>query len=186
MALAPPVAGLPPSKTSTLAVWSLILGCLAIVLLLGCIGPVVAIPAVICGHLAYSRIKRSAGALSGQGMALAGLITGYISIGLSIILIPLAAAIALPNFVKARQTAQQNLCINNLRMIDGAKQSWGLEKQKTAQDIPTADDLAPFLRQGFASLRCPQGGTYSINNLGEPPTCSFPNHHLPPARQIER
>src|SRR5947207_4287706 len=89
MALDPPVAGLPTSKTSTLAVWSLILGCLAIVLLLGCIGPVVAIPAVICGHLAYSRIKRSAGALSGEGMALAGLITGYISIGLSIILIPL-------------------------------------------------------------------------------------------------
>lgn len=184
MALDPPLAGLPTSKTSTLAVWSLILGCLAIVLL--CIGPVLAIPAVICGHLAYPRIKRSAGALSGEGMALAGLITGYISIGLSIILIPLMAAIALPNFVKARQTAQQNSCINNLRMIDGAKQSWALEKQKTAQDIPTPDDLAPFLRQGFASLHCPLGGTYSINNVGEPPTCSIPNHHLPPSRQIER
>src|SRR5258708_23267703 len=93
-------------KTSPLAIWSLVLGCLGIVLLLVCIGPLFAIPAVICGHLAYSRIKRSAGALSGEGMALGGLITGYISIGLSVFLIPIMVAIAIPNFVKARQTAQ--------------------------------------------------------------------------------
>ena len=83
----------------SLAVWSLVLGILAIVLSVVCIGPLFAIPAVICGHMAYSRIKRSAGALSGEGLALGGLITGYLSLAL-IPLIGIMAAIAIPNFVK--------------------------------------------------------------------------------------
>ena len=107
--------------------------------------------------MAYSRIKRSGGALSGGGLALGGLITGYISIGLSLFLIPMMLAIALPNFVKARQTTQQNSCINNLRMIDSAKQSWALEKKATAEDMPTADDLSPFLGKSFCFFPLPCG-----------------------------
>src|SRR5437868_4260954 len=116
----PPVFSVGSPKTSPLAVWSLVLGCVGIVLLLGCIGPLLAIPAVICGHMAQGRIKRSAGALTGQGLALGGLITGYVTIGLSFLIIPMMLAIAVPNFVRARQIAQTNMCINNLRMIDGA------------------------------------------------------------------
>jgi hypothetical protein len=172
----PPPLG---SKPPPLAIWSLVLGCLGIVLLLGCIGPLFGIPAVICGHLAYSRIKRSGGVLSGEGMALAGLITGYVSIGLSLLFIPIMLAIAVPSFVKARQTAQQNMCINNLRMIDGAKQSWSLEKKATAEDTPAAGDLTQFLGKNFSLLRCPAGGVYTINKVSEPPTCSVPNHRLP-------
>jgi hypothetical protein len=181
MADEPPVPPIPEVKTSTLAIWSLVLGCLGLVLLLVCIGPLFSIPAVICGHMAHSRIKRAGGSLSGQGLALGGLITGYVSIALAVVLIPLMVAFAVPNFVKVRQTAQQSLCINNLRIIDGAKQSWALEKQKTGEDIPTADDLAPYLGKGFASLRCPLGGSYSINKVSEPPTCSNPTHRLPTA-----
>jgi Domain of unknown function (DUF4190) len=173
---APPVFA---SKNSPLAIWSLVLGCLGIVLLLVCIGPLFAIPAVICGHMAYSRIKRSDGALIGAGMALAGLITGYSSIGLSVILIPMMLAIAVPNFVKARQTAQQSICINNLHMIDSAKQSWALEKKATTEDSPTVADVTPFLGRSFDSLHCPEGGTYALNKVGEPPTCSIANHRLP-------
>ena len=173
---APPVAG---TKTSPLAIWSLVLGCLGIVLLLVCIGPFFAIPAVICGHMAHSRIKRSAGTLSGEGMALGGLITGYISLGLSLFLIPMMLAIALPNFVKARQVAQQNVCINNLRMIDGAKQQWALENKKTEDDTPSKQALTDILHKDFSSLRCPANGSYSINRVGTPPTCTIPNHRLP-------
>lgn len=185
MELEPPLAGAPQPKTSSLAIWSLVLGCLGIVLLLVCIGPVFAIPAVICGHLAYSRIRRSTGALSGQGLALAGLITGYIGIALAVLSIPMMLAIAVPNFTRARQAAQVNLCINNLRMIDSAKQTCALEKKLTAEDTPTADDLKPYLRQDFKTLRCPAGGSYSINKIGEAPTCTIPNHVLPtaPGRQ---
>jgi competence protein ComGC len=174
-----PPSSAPEAKNSGLAIWSLVLGILGLVLLLFCVGPLFAIPAVICGHIAYGRIKRSGGALSGQGLALAGLITGYVTIGLAIIVIPMMAAIAIPNFVKARDTAQKNQCINNLRIIDGAKQQWALENNKTADAIPTAQDLDKYIPKGFNSLHCAKDGTYTINKVGEAPTCSVPEHHLP-------
>ncbi len=88
------------------------------------------------------------------------------------------AGVAVPNFVKARTTSQQNACINNLRQIYAAKQEWALEKNKAQTDVPTWDDLAPYL-QGPVPLKCPAGGTYSINAVSQPPTCSVPGHALP-------
>jgi hypothetical protein len=174
----PPLPGnAPQPKNSGLAIGSLVLGIIGLVLLLVCIGPLFAIPAVICGHMAYSRIKRSGGALVGQGMALAGLITGYLSIGLSVFLIPMMLAIAIPNFVKARDVAMENACINNLRMIDAAKQQWALQNSKNAGDVPTAADLKPFLKTGAFPI-CPSGGTYTIGAVSNAPTCSIPGHKL--------
>jgi competence protein ComGC len=171
----PPIAAPPaPRKNSALAIWSLILGILS----LTCFWLLSAIPAVICGHLAYSRIKRSGGTLEGSGLALGGLITGYISIALSIFMIPLLAAIAIPNLVKAREVAQMNACRNNLRQIEGAKQVWALEHKKEQTDSPTAEDLSAYVKNGFHSLMCPAGGTYSINAVNESPTCSIPKHTL--------
>lgn len=171
----PPIAAV---KTSPLAIWSLVLGILGLVLLVVCVGPLFAIPGVICGHLAYSRIKRSGGVLTGEGIALAGIITGYVSIALALVWIPLMIAIAVPNFVKARQTAQTHACINNLQQIESAKQQWVLENKKGTNETPTAQDLAPFLSQTFSSLHCPAGGTYTINKASELPTCSIQNHRL--------
>jgi competence protein ComGC len=181
----PPITGTAPQpKTSALAIWSLVLGILGLVLLWVCIGPLFAIPGVICGHLAYSRIKRSSGTLAGQGMALAGLITGYVSIGLSVLLVPMMLAIAIPNFVKARETAQMNACINNLRLIDAAKQEWVLENNKQSTDTPTQADLTHLKHgQSFKNDQfptCPAGGTYTIGPVGEAPTCSIPKHQLSP------
>jgi hypothetical protein len=174
----PPITGnTPPPKTPALAIWSLILGIIGLLLLVVCIGPLFAIPGVICGHMAYSRIKRSGGALSGEGMALAGLITSYVSIGMIIFMIPLMA-IAIPNFVRARETAQMNMCINNLRQIDAAKQEWALENNKKGADTPTQADVAHFLKNGQFP-KCIAGGTYTIGPVNEPPTCSIPKHQLP-------
>jgi type II secretory pathway pseudopilin PulG len=86
------------------------------------------------------------------------------------------AAIAIPNFVKARTTSQENACINNLRQIDGAKQEWALEKGKKSTDTPTMDDLKPYLRN---IPHCPAGGAYTINAVGQSPECSIPDHKLP-------
>jgi competence protein ComGC len=172
----PPVSGNPSvPKTSALAVWSLVLGILSLVICLFAI--LAAIPGVICGHMALSRIKASGGALAGQGLAIAGLITGYLGILLGLIAIPMVLAIAIPNFVKARETVQMNVCLSNLRQIDAAKQQWALDNKKQATDIPTESDLAPYLK-GVATLKCPAGGTYQINAVGEKPTCSNPKHKL--------
>ncbi len=172
-----PTIPVPPknSGNSGLAIWSLVLGILS----LTCFSIFSAVPAVICGHVARARINRSGGALEGGGLALGGIITGYISIGLSILMIPMLLAIAVPNFVKARNVAQMNACINNLRQIDGAKQTWALDLKKESTDTPTSADLQPYLKKGFEGLTCPAGGVYKINSVGEKPTCSIANHELP-------
>ena len=175
---APPLSTFPAEpKNCGLAVWSLVLGILAIVLSVVCIGPLLGIPAVICGHMAYSRIKRSAGALSGEGLALGGLITGYVSIAL-IPIIGMLAAIAIPNFVRARTTAQMNACLSNLRQIDDAKQQWATQNKKEPTDTPTPQELEAYLHRSFTTLKCPAGGVYTINAAGEKPTCSIPQHEL--------
>jgi hypothetical protein len=131
--------------------------------------------AVIFGHIALSKIKRSGGMLGGRGLAIGGLVTGYISLAL----IPFLAAIAIPNFVKARDTAQKNACINNLRIIDTAKQQWALENSKTADAVPTPHDLDKYIPGGFAHLHCQRDGEYVIGKVSEEPTCSIPGHALP-------
>jgi competence protein ComGC len=92
----------------------------------------------------------------------------------------MAAAIAIPNFTRARETSQKNACINNLRLIDSAKQQWALEHNKTSTDIPTMEDLKPYFagRKGSAPT-CPAHGTYTIGSAGEKPTCSVAGHELP-------
>lgn len=90
----------------------------------------------------------------------------------------LLGAIAIPNFVKARTTSQQNACINNLRQLDAAEQQWALENGKPATAVPTKADLLPYL-SGHTWPVCPQGGTYTISAVNDKPTCSIPGHVLP-------
>lgn len=73
----------------------------------------------------------------------------------------------------------RNTCINNLRQIDGAKQQWALEKNKSTDDVPSADDLLPYLKDGVFPV-CPDGGAYSINAVDAVPTCTIQGHALPP------
>jgi hypothetical protein len=78
----------------------------------------------------------------------------------------------------ATAQAQLNTCINNLRQIDAAKQQWALENNKTADAIPTEQEVAQYLK-GNVLPTCPSGGIYMINAVGEAPTCSIPGHVLP-------
>jgi hypothetical protein len=167
----------PLAKVSALAIWSLVLGILGLVVLIACIGPLFAIPAIICGHMAYSRVRRSGGILVGEGMALAGLIMGYIGVVLGMVWIPFALSVGIPSFAKAREATHKRRCLDNLRRIDGAKQFWALQNNKDTNSTPTMQELIPFLK-GDTTLRCPAGGTYSINRLGTPPTCSIASHDL--------
>jgi len=73
----------------------------------------------------------------------------------------------------------RNSCINNLRQIDGAKQQWALEKNKTLDAVPTERDLLPYLKDGVFPI-CPEGGTYSIKSVDALPTCTVSGHALPP------
>lgn len=80
----PGAAGMMPTSNG-MAITSMILGICSIVLTLGCgIGFILAIPAVILGHISRKQIKDSAGQQTGDGMALAGLIIGYIVLALAV------------------------------------------------------------------------------------------------------
>ncbi len=98
-----------------------------------------------------------------------------VEIMIVVAIIGLLAAIAIPNFVKARTTAQKNACINNLRQIDGAIQTFALENKKAASDPVGENDVTPYLKSG-ASVSCPAGGTsfsdsYSVTDCQTVPTC---------------
>ena len=93
-----------------------------------------------------------------------------------------AAATAQQTLTQAETAvAERNACINNLRQIDAAKNQWALENNKTVGAVPTAQDIAPYVKldaNGNIS-GCPSGGTYTIGAVGVPPTCSIPGHVLP-------
>ena len=81
----PPTVPQTVPHTPAVAIWSLILAVLSFT----CGWLFTAIPAVICGHIARSKIRKSGGALGGKGIATAGLILGYIALVLCIMGIPL-------------------------------------------------------------------------------------------------
>src|SRR6476469_6475414 len=84
-----------------------------------------------------------------------------VEIMIVVAIIGLLAAIAIPNFVRARTVSQANACINNLRLIDGAKQQWALEAKKASTDTPNDTDLTPYLGRGGGALPiCPIGTDY--------------------------
>jgi len=109
-----------------------------------------------------------------------------VEIMIVVAIIGLLAAIAIPNFVRARTTSQTNACINNLRQIDGAIQQWALENNAAPGDAVTEADVAPFLGRNSAaatfvdaSCECPAAGTYTVTTVDAAPTCDVVNHVLP-------
>jgi prepilin-type N-terminal cleavage/methylation domain-containing protein len=108
-----------------------------------------------------------------------------VEIMIVVAIIGLLAAIAIPNFVKARTTSQCNACINNLRQIDSAANQFALEKgQTTGATINYPTDLLPYIKlNSSASIpQCPAGGTYSDGTVGSNPACTLstlvPPHSL--------
>jgi hypothetical protein len=91
--------------------------------------------------------------------------------------IGMLAAIAIPSFVKARSTSQQNACINNLRQLDAAKEQWAMASNSAAGAIPVEKEALQYIR-GAAMPICPQGGSYTLNVIGVTPTCSHPGHAM--------
>ncbi len=103
-----------------------------------------------------------------------------IAIGVVMLMVVVAAAM-LPAFIRARTTPAEIGCINNLRLIDSAKQQWALEQRKKASDTPTWEDIRPYIGRGSNGELpvCHHGGTYTIGPVGKPPTCSYPGDILP-------
>ncbi len=129
------VAGTPPTvENSGMALASMILG------ISGFICGVTAIPAVICGHIALSRIKQSQGRIEGRGFAIAGLLTGYI--GCFILLIAFLVGLSAPMIIRQRKKADQTEANHNARSFSYAL----MEFESEYGSFPNAS-TAPLVSQ---------------------------------------
>jgi prepilin-type N-terminal cleavage/methylation domain-containing protein len=91
-----------------------------------------------------------------------------------VVVIGLLAAIAIPNFVKARTTASKNICNSYcLPQLVEAKKRWAQDNKKQAGDTPAWGDLVGTDKYIKSMPACPAGGAYSLNNLATKPTCSI-------------
>lgn len=103
---------LPVVKKSKLAVVSLVLGVLSPC----CFYFFTGIPAVICGHLALNKIKHSAGTLTGSGLAIAGLVLGYISF-FSLFVVGILSGLAIPAITGVLDEAKLAASVSNVKSL---------------------------------------------------------------------
>lgn len=100
-------------------------------------------------------------------------------------IIGLLAAIAIPNFIRARTQSQTKTCLGNLRQIDNGVQRWALEHNKSGADAVTEADVAPYLGRSVdpltfdaAGVKCPASGTYGVTDIQSAPTCTVNGHEI--------
>ncbi len=114
--LPPPVpAPIVAEETSGKAVASLICGIINIF-------PFCVI-AIILGHISLSQIGKSAGRLKGRGLAIAGLVMGYLGL-VAIPFILIVAAIAIPNLLRAKIFANESSAVGSVRNLVSAEISY--------------------------------------------------------------
>jgi hypothetical protein len=145
----------PSAPTSGLAIASLVLG-IASILSSG----LTAVPAVVCGHLSLSQIKRDASRYSGSGLAIAGLIMGYFGIALLLMMIVMViflgviAGVGFPVFVKAmNDVPHQTDCLSHARQIANACKSYA--KDHDGRYPESLTDLVPKYIPDRLTLACP-------------------------------
>jgi len=143
--VAPQLPGFVPAENSGLAITSMVLG------ISGFFCGVTAIPAVICGHIALSKIKHSQGRLTGGGFAIAGLITGYLGI---FVFIAMLAGLTAPMVIRQRKKADQTEAVSNARsfslaLFEFETEYGGFPNASTAQAV--ADDAGEPAITGSSS-----------------------------------
>src|SRR5687767_12274857 len=91
-----------------------------------------------------------------------------VEIMIVVAIIGLLAAIAIPNFIKARQVSQKNACIANMKQIDGAINTWALETNRVNTDDPNLSLGEIFGASQYIKVQpnCPANGAYTFLTVG--------------------
>lgn len=102
-----------------------------------------------------------------------------VEIMIVVLIIGILLAIAVPNFIKSRETSRSKTCLGNLKQMDSAKEQFAMENK-----LGEGDDISGTLWPDYIKKEpiCPSGGDYTVGAVGEDPTCSYastdPNHAL--------
>ena len=107
-----------------------------------------------------------------------------VEIMIVIAIIGLLLAVAIPNFIRAREVSQARACQSNMKNLIGAKERWAMDNRRGATDTPSMSDVAVpgvYIR---SVPQCPAGGTYTVGSLDELPTCSIGGIPGDPAAHI--
>ena len=106
-----------------------------------------------------------------------------VEIMIVVLIIGILLAIAVPNFIKARETSRTKSCIANLKQIDAATEQWAMDN-KASQTATVA--LTALVGTGTTTYikntpTCASGGTYTATlTVGTAPTCSVGTSHALP------
>ena len=104
-----------------------------------------------------------------------------VEIMIVVLIIGILAAIAVPNFVKARESARRATCLGNMDQVESAKEQWAMDSKKASGDTVTSANIAPAYIKTYPT--CPAGGTYTIGVIGTNISCSksaAPDLHVLP------
>jgi prepilin-type N-terminal cleavage/methylation domain-containing protein len=96
-----------------------------------------------------------------------------VEIMIVVLIIGILLAIAVPNFIKARETSRAKACVANLKQIESAKEQWAMDNKKTNTDTPAATDLYGAGKYVKNPPACPSGGTYTEGDMATRPLCSI-------------
>ena len=104
-----------------------------------------------------------------------------VEIMIVVAIIGLLAAVAIPNLIKARKTAQVSACRSTLHAMEGAITQWALEKRKADDSEVSLEDIESYLKGGIP--RCPSQGEYELFTVRDLPTCTVAGHTIDPEEQ---
>lgn len=88
-----------------------------------------------------------------------------VEIMIVVLIIGILLAIAIPNFMKARETSRKNACVSNMKQLDAAAQQWAMDEKKAGTVTPTSGDLAGPSLYIKVMPTCPSGGAYTLGTV---------------------
>jgi prepilin-type N-terminal cleavage/methylation domain-containing protein len=100
-----------------------------------------------------------------------------VEIMIVVLIIGILMAIAVPNFIQARQSSRKSSCIANLKQMDAGKEQYAMDAKLDTGATVTWANLTPTYMKSQPT--CPAGGTYTVAVVGTNPSCSVAGHVLP-------
>jgi prepilin-type N-terminal cleavage/methylation domain-containing protein len=109
-----------------------------------------------------------------------------VEIMIVVLIIGILMAIAVPNFITARESSRRKSCVATLKQLDAAKEQWAMDNKAASGAAVQMSDLTGangYLKGSVTGPTCPTSGVYTLNVIGANPVCSLaaaPDLHVLP------